>query len=288
MSIFSSISKSVSDIWQGVSEAFVGQKDVNKYPRSQLTQDVAENVSALIGGTKAATAVQASGIVASSGIGSTAVSAAKPITAPFATSTYNVVKTAILNNPIKSLFAAPLILGAVARNPTKVVELPNKYVSSAFNFGGNISDLASNPTIEQAKKTFKEDPILTSLTGAAIIGGVGYGASNLIATVANTSAIKKNTAVTTLTGGSIGSSDSSIGDVGTNKYDVKVAKVNAKAKSDIPVAAAAAPTTAVATPKKKVKKKKKATPKKKKKVTKKKAKKKTKTSKKKKKKKSKR
>jgi hypothetical protein len=99
-----------------------------------------------------------------------------------------------------AIVAAPVIYGAVRNQPAAVAKAAIKAPSSLANFGGNVANLAANPSAEQAKKVFQDNPIVTSLVGvgalAAVGGGVGL-AANTAATFLNSQATKQNTLAAT-------------------------------------------------------------------------------------------
>lgn len=140
------------------------------------------------------------------------------------------LKSAAVAVPITTAATAPaLISGAVSlatKTPSLVVQYPKTsavvagtaYLASKSSrlsndilnapksvdtFASNVGELYDNPSIEQAKETFKESPVIS---GALIAGTgllIGKGVSNTIATFANTAAVKENTKVATAAGSNL-------------------------------------------------------------------------------------
>lgn len=95
--------------------------------------------------------------------------------------------------------AAPVVLGAVAKQPAAAAQAVLNTPSSLANFGGNAAQLIANPSLSNAKTLISENPVVASVVGgAAVIGaGVGLGtAASLISNYQNTKAVKENTAAT--------------------------------------------------------------------------------------------
>jgi hypothetical protein len=64
--------------------------------------------------------------------------------------------------------AAPVVAGAVIRNPVGAVKAPVKAVSNLSELGGDLSDFAKDPSLESAKNVIKGSPVIT---GAVALGG---------------------------------------------------------------------------------------------------------------------
>jgi hypothetical protein len=142
-------------------------------------------------------------------------------TVKFAQTTFNSL------NPLTKIgviASTPIAVGAFSSSSTLrkgAVSLP----SSLVQFGTNIGSFADKPSMSSATDIFKANPVLTSAVGLATVGVAGYGASSLVSNYLNTKAVKENTAsmLTANTPIVATALDS------TNKYDVKVAEINAKA-----------------------------------------------------------
>jgi len=78
---------------------------------------------------------------------------------------------AIIPSSTKGKFAAaiiyPTVIGAIAKAPTKSLEIVTSTPSAFANVGGNVADLAQNPSISNVKKLFIENPVITSAAAAA-------------------------------------------------------------------------------------------------------------------------
>lgn len=86
--------------------------------------------------------------------------------------------------------AAPIVAGVVVGEPKTVT----RTVGGVANFESNLYQVAKDPSIQNFKDVFAENPVIAS--GAALAGvaalGVGLGGA---ATIANTLAVKENTKI---------------------------------------------------------------------------------------------
>lgn len=106
--------------------------------------------------------------------------------------------TTILTKPATVIKGAVVVgSGIVASNilvsSSKAREAVINAPSSLSNFGQNLGQVIENPSKDNILQTVKENPIVSSVAVASTAALVGYGTSNLIASVANTAAIKNNT-----------------------------------------------------------------------------------------------
>jgi len=109
----------------------------------------------------------------------------------------NVVSAVPTKYKVAAVLSTPLITGAVVSNPKAAAALPGKFISSSYNFGGNLGDLASNPSLSNLQALAKENPVITGLAGAAgllTVGAAARGVASIAATALNTSAVKASTA----------------------------------------------------------------------------------------------
>jgi len=86
--------------------------------------------------------------------------------------------------------------GAVASRPVETLGAAAKAPGALVNFGGNLADLAADPSLDKAKELVTENPLVAGAVATAglIATGVGVGAiANTLATAANTRAIKAST-----------------------------------------------------------------------------------------------
>lgn len=95
--------------------------------------------------------------------------------------------------------AAPIAAGAIISEPKTVT----RTAGGVTNFEGNLYNLGKDPSIDNIKQTFKENPIIASGVAAAGALAVGTGVSGVVATVLNTKAVKENTEAS-LGGGPLG------------------------------------------------------------------------------------
>lgn len=101
---------------------------------------------------------------------------------------------------IAAAAAVPIVAGVVASNPIASFNAVAQAPSSFANFGYNVGDFAQNPSVEGAKKIFRENPIVAGIVGTLGVIGVGGGlglAANTIATLINSKATRQNTEATT-------------------------------------------------------------------------------------------
>lgn len=139
-------------------------------------------------------------------------------------------------NPKVSLAAAviaPVVLKS-EKGREAVLDAPGSYNT----FTSNVAGLIDNPSLEQAKKTFKDDPLLSSAAGAAIAIGAGVGIGGIastLATMQNTASIKENTqtALESSIGSSIPSTKSAISQ--SSKALIPETSSNASASATPPV-----------------------------------------------------
>ncbi len=86
--------------------------------------------------------------------------------------------------------------GVVIGNPVGSAKAIISTPSSLVNVGKNIGTLSANPSLENAKNIFTENPVVSSILagGAVVAAGLGVaGLANSVNTAINTSATKKNT-----------------------------------------------------------------------------------------------
>jgi hypothetical protein len=86
--------------------------------------------------------------------------------------------------------AATATIGAAIRQPAAVGNAITSTPTALANFGGNVADLAVNPSLDNLTKIGKENPLITTAVG--VIGGV-LGAKTLTS-VANIVTTERNTA----------------------------------------------------------------------------------------------
>ncbi len=104
------------------------------------------------------------GVGAATGIAAVGTSAAATATAAklgkgIGSTALGVVK----KNPITTAIAAPIVYGAVKENPKEAAQVLVKAPGNLANFGSNVSDLIVDPSLEKAKETITENPILSAV-----------------------------------------------------------------------------------------------------------------------------
>jgi hypothetical protein len=106
------------------------------------------------------------------------------------------IGTGIVAGPVAGIAAGVgtgALIGALEKSPTKTIEKIASGVNSVSQFTGNVGGLLIDPSLENAKKTFTDNPVVTSIVGAGAVAAIGLGASSLIASVVNTRAARANT-----------------------------------------------------------------------------------------------
>jgi len=89
--------------------------------------------------------------------------------------------------------AAPVVIGAVAKEPVKSFKAAVQAPSELAQFGGDIATFAANPSLESAKQIVKESPIISAAAGLLVAGGAIKTIAPAIATIKQTEAIKEQT-----------------------------------------------------------------------------------------------
>jgi hypothetical protein len=137
------------------------------------------------------TAISATAIAATGGYLATTPSAAASV----ATAAKSLIPTTTKGKLIGTA-AALITVPAVIKSP-KLQEAIINTPSSLVNFGSNVGYVIENPTIENAKNIFKENPLIAGGIAAATVAvaGIGLGsAASIAASLASRSATKENTA----------------------------------------------------------------------------------------------
>jgi len=89
--------------------------------------------------------------------------------------------------------AAPVVIGAVAKEPVKSITTAAKAPGELAQFGGDIASFAANPSLSSAKQIVTESPILSAATGLIVAGGAIKTLAPAIATARQTEAIQEQT-----------------------------------------------------------------------------------------------
>jgi len=134
------------------------------------------------------TAGAAAAVVNPAGLGALSKTVAKSAITQFSSAKFT-TQAAVVGGGL-------LTAGAVARRPGETLSAAASLPSSITNFGGNIADLAADPSLANLTKLGKENPILAGTSALGVLGAVGVGAgalANTLATSQNTKAIKEST-----------------------------------------------------------------------------------------------
>jgi hypothetical protein len=131
-------------------------------------------------------------VIGTAGIAATVVGGGAIATASKAGSLGTLAKSIIpttFKGKVVAAAVAPVVVSAGVTNPKKALEAPSKIL----NFQSNVGSLIAEPSLEKAKETFKENPIISSLVVGAGALAVGKGTAGIVASVMNTQAVKENT-----------------------------------------------------------------------------------------------
>lgn len=131
--------------------------------------------TAVIGGGAVATAAKAGTLKAA------VVQGAKSL---IPTTTKGKVLTAV---------AAPVVVGAIAKQPAAAVKFIAKAPGELSQFGGDVATFATNPSLESAKQIIKESPVISAGVGLLLVGGAAKAIIPAIATTRQTEAIQEQT-----------------------------------------------------------------------------------------------
>jgi len=96
---------------------------------------------------------------------------------------------------VAAAVAAPIAIGIVANQPIKSLEAVTGAPSALANFGGNVANVAADPSIAGILKTVKENPFIV---GTLAAGGTIIGLKTIIPAISSartTAAIKEQTEV---------------------------------------------------------------------------------------------
>lgn len=139
-------------------------------------------------------------VLGTAGIAATIVTAGAATSAAKAGTLLPALIPSTTKGKIIAAVAAPVVVGAVVNQPAKAAAAIAKTPAALANVGGNIANLAANPSIEGVKNLVKENPVIVGGAIAAGAAALGAGALGVITNIQNTQAVKENTAAT-LSGG---------------------------------------------------------------------------------------
>jgi hypothetical protein len=109
-------------------------------------------------------------------IGKSAVSKVVPVAKKVFSVVGKVAKALVPTSTKGKIIAgvsAPVVIGALAREPKAVIQKVAKAPSELAQFGGDVASFAVDPSLEKGKNIFKNSPIIS--TGAGLLGAGGLG-----------------------------------------------------------------------------------------------------------------
>lgn len=90
--------------------------------------------------------------------------------------------------------AIPIAVGVISKKPVESAKALISAPSNLANFGGNTANLISNPSVDNLKTLFKENPVISTSVVAGAVAVAGLGTAGLVSNYLNTQAVKENTA----------------------------------------------------------------------------------------------
>lgn len=167
--------------------AIVSKKStVQDVVTSHFAQPLPEQIKDIVLGTASIAAT----VVGGAAIGG----AAKAGTlAPKAISIGKALIPTTLKGKAVAAVAAPIVIGAVAKEPVKTISTVAKAPGELSQFGGDLATFAANPSLSSAKQIVTESPILSAATGLIVAGGAIKTLAPAIATARQTEAIQEQT-----------------------------------------------------------------------------------------------
>lgn len=133
------------------------------------------------------------GLGVGSAVAKVGVSASAKLAAAAAPSVARSIIPATTKGKVITAAVALPVAGAVIKQPAATLGAVSKLPTGLVNVGGNIAELAVNPSLENVKNLVKENPVIV---GAAAAVALGAGAAKLIPALAvseQTKAIKEQT-----------------------------------------------------------------------------------------------
>jgi hypothetical protein len=94
---------------------------------------------------------------------------------------------------ITAAIAAPVVVGAISKQPVASLKFVAKAPGELSQFGGDVASFATNPSLESAKQIIKESPVISAAAGLVIVGGAAKAIIPAIATARQTEAIQEQT-----------------------------------------------------------------------------------------------
>lgn len=194
MGLLSSLQKAVLTPLAGTANLILSglEKVTGKtYGRQSVEAAMQDKVATGLANVIIGGAVALGGVVAAPKIA--AAVAAKGGTAAVVKSAAASLIPATAKGKIIAAVAAPIVVGAVMKEPTKSIQAVVKAPSELAQFGGDVATFAANPSLESAKEIIKESPLITTAATALGVIAVGKAVLPAIATAKQTGAIQEQT-----------------------------------------------------------------------------------------------
>jgi len=121
-----------------------------------------------------------------------AVAAAPKVAASAVTQTF---KSLSPTAKVATIVATPVVASAIITNP-KIVSKVSETPKALSNFGANVGEFSKNPSADTALTIAKENPVITGALAAGAVLVTGKAITGAVTSVANTIAVKENTATT--------------------------------------------------------------------------------------------
>lgn len=137
--------------------------------------------------------------------------------------------------------SAPIVISAAVANP-KIISGVANTPKTLSSFGSDLGTFSKTPSISTFENLVSNNKAISGIIGAGALATIGTGTVGTISTILNTQAVKKNTAASL--------PQNNLGGTGTtNKYDAKVAEINAESQTQIAkIQSKTASTTGVSAP----------------------------------------
>jgi len=133
-------------------KAIVGPTTVKQVVETHFEQPLSKQITeTVIAGAGYATVALGAGAIAAKGVAATAAT----------------LVPATIKGKVIAAVAAPVIIGAVIKEPTKSIEAAASLPSGLANVGGNIAGLIADPSIAGAKALVTENPVIVGAAAAA-------------------------------------------------------------------------------------------------------------------------
>ena len=189
MGILSSIGKGVMKVMDTATVAFTHPvqtisavisptKTVSQVAAAHFAEPVSKQYTGILLATAGyAAATLGAGAVVAKGVAATAAT----------------LIPATIKGKIIAAVAAPVIIGAVVKEPAKILTAVTKAPSELAQFGGDVAGFAADPSLETAKQIIKESPIISAGVAAAAAIGIGAAVIPAISGVLTREEMKKQT-----------------------------------------------------------------------------------------------